>query len=80
MLKKRHIDCIAEIFLIFLKNNLTCDKGVIKSLNKYKNDIRKVAKKGESTTLKRKIFKSQRGGAILLLLLPLVASVITSLF
>ena len=80
VLKKRHIDCIAEIFLNFLKNNLTCDKGIVKSLNKYKKDIRRVAKKSESVTSKKKILKSQRGGAILSLLLPLAASVITSIF
>lgn len=79
VLKKKHIDCISEIFLNFLKKNLTRDKGIIKSLNKYKEDIRKIAKKGHPTALKRRILKSQRGGAILSLLLPLAASVITSL-
>ena len=80
VLKKKHIDCLAEIFLNFLKNNLTQDKTIVKSLNIYKEDIRKVAKKKESTVSKRKILRSQRGGAILSILLPLAASVITSLF
>ena len=79
VLKKKHIDCLAEIFLNFLKNNLTQDKGIVKSLSKYKQDIRKVAKKGETAASKRKILRSQRGGAILSLLLPLAAGVITSL-
>ena len=77
--KKKHVDCLSEIFLNFLKNNLTQDKGVIKSLKKYKSYIRKVAKKGESTESKRKILKSQKGGAILAALLPLAVSAITSL-
>lgn len=79
VLKKKHIDCLAEIFLNFLKNNLTHDKGIVKSLHKYKEDIRKVVKKGVSTASKKKILRSQRGGAILSVLLPLAASVITSL-
>ena len=78
-LKKKHIDCLAEIFFNFLKKNLTVDKSIIKSLSKYKNDIRKIAKKRESTDSKRRILKSQRGGAILSVLLPLAASVITGL-
>ena len=80
VLRKKHIDCLAEIFLIFLKNNLTQDKKIVKSLNKYKGDIRKLVKKGESTAAKKKILKSQRGGAILSVLLPLAASVLTSIF
>lgn len=77
--KKKHVDCLSEIFLNFLKNNLTQDKGIIKSLRKYKSHIRKVAKKGESATSRKKILKSQKGGAILSTLLPLAVSAIASL-
>ena len=78
-LGKKHIDCLAEVFLNFLKNNLTRSSKVLRSLKKYKNHIRKVANKGVSAVKKKKILRSQTGGAILSILLPLAASVITSL-
>lgn len=79
VLRKKHIECLSEVFLNFLNNNLTRSSKVVQSLKKYKTYIRKVASKGLSTVKKRKILRSQRGGAILSILLPLAASVITGL-
>lgn len=78
-LNKKHVDCLSEVFLNFLKTNLTRNTKIVKSLNKYKEHIRKLANKGVSTLKKKKILRTQRGGAILSVLLPLAASVITGL-
>lgn len=79
ILKKNDIDCIAEVFTNFLKRNLTQDTDIIKKVRKYHKDIRSVARKRTPLKHKLKILTSQRGGFVLSVLLPLAASIITSL-
>lgn len=78
-LKKREIDCISEIFSNFLKKRLTIKTKIINKLKSFKNDIRIVALKKTPIFKKKAILLSKRGGSILSLLLPLAASVLTSL-
>ena len=79
LLKKNQIDSIAEIFSNFLKSNLTQDKKIIHKLKQYRGDIQTVARKRTPLHHKIKVLNSKRGGFILSALLPLAASLITSL-
>lgn len=74
-----YIKTISEIFLNFLKQNLTTDGGIIKKIFKYKKEVRKVSTKSVPVSKKREILKGRKGGAILSVLLPLAASIVTSL-
>lgn len=78
-LKKSEIECISEIFSNFLKKRLTDKSNIINKLKKFKKDIRAVALKKTPLFKKKAILLSQRGGGILMTLLPLVTSVITGL-
>ena len=78
-LKRKQLECISEVFSNFLKKNLTKDIHIIKKLKKYSKEIRLVANKKPSLKLKRKTLTSRRGGALLSILLPLAATVISSL-
>ena len=74
-----YINTISEIFSNFLLQNLTQDQGVIKKTKQYKKEVRVVSKKKAPLYLKKQILKTKKGGAILSVLLPLAASLITSL-
>lgn len=78
-LKKKEIECISEIFSNFLKKRLTDKTNVINKLKKFRKDIRAVALKKTPVFKKKAILLSQRGGSILMTLLPLVTSVISGL-
>lgn len=78
-LKRSEIECISEIFSNFLKKRLTDKPNIISKLKKIKKDIRTVALKKTPLFKKKAILLSQRGGSILMALLPLVTSVITGL-
>ena len=78
-LKRKQLECISEIFSNFLKKKLTKDTKIIKKLKKYSKEIRLVANKKPSLKLKRQTLTSKRGGALLSILLPIAASVISSL-
>lgn len=75
-----HIRTISEIFKNFLNNNLTQDKKIIRKVRKYKNEINKVALKKTPIYEKKKILSNKKGGFILATLIPLAASLISSLF
>jgi len=79
LLKKTQLDCISEIFANFLASNLTQDKSIISKVKKYRRDIKRVALKRTSLKEKKKFLGSQKGGAVLSILLPIAASIISSL-
>lgn len=74
-----YINTISEIFSNFLLQNLTQDHSVIKKLKNYKKEVRAISKKKSPLHLKKKLLKSKKGGAILSFLLPLAATLISSL-
>lgn len=74
-----YINTISEIFSNFLLQNLTQNHSVIKKVKQYKNEVRAISKKKAALHLKKKILTGRKGGAILSVLLPLAASLITSL-
>ena len=78
-LKKPELECISEIFSNFLKRRLTDKPTVINKLKKFRNDIRTVALKKTPIFKKKAILLTKRGGSILAALLPLAATIITSL-
>ena len=75
-----YINTIAEIFRNFLRLNLTRDPSVIRKVKLYRDHIKEVALKTVPLHQKKRILQSKQGGAILSVLLPLAASLITSLF
>ena len=74
-----YINTIAEIFHNFLRQNLTKDPSIIKKVKSYRDHIKKVSFKTVPLHQKKRILQSKQGGAILSVLLPLAASLITSL-
>ena len=72
--KKVHINCISEIFKNFLRKNITTNSSILKKLKKYRSQISSVARK--STPL---YLTLQKGAGLLNILLPVAASVISSL-
>ena len=79
-LKKEHLNTISEICKNFLKRNLTQNPKIISKVKRSKKEIKAVSLKSTPLYKKKTILKSRRGGAILSVLLPLAASLITSLF
>ena len=77
---REQLNCISEIFSIFLKKHLTLNSKVIKKLRNYREDIRVIARKKTPLHKKRLILTSRRGGNILAAILPLAASLIGKLF
>ena len=80
VLGSEHINTISEIFQNFLKKNLTQDLGEIKKLTRYRQEVREIALKKIPLHRKKKILQTRKGGAILSVLLPLAAGLISSLF
>jgi tRNA A37 N6-isopentenylltransferase MiaA len=78
-LDKGRIDCLSEICFNILKKGSGIKQHTLKVLKKYKNEIRGLAKKKQPLKEKRKILSSQRGGFLMTALLPLAASLISSL-
>ena len=79
ILNKDQINTISEICKNFLKRNLTQDRAIVNKLKSARGDINAVSLKSCPLYKKKKILQSRKGGAILSVLLPLAASVITSL-
>ena len=77
-LSGEYINTISEIFKNFLGRNLTHDQDDIKRLVKYRREVRQVARKKTPLREKKKILLSRKGGAILSVLLPLAAGLISS--
>ena len=79
VLSKDQVNTISEICKNFLKRNLTEDPNVIKKLRHTKNEIKSIALKTLPLYKKKNILQTRKGGAILSVLLPLAASIVTSL-
>lgn len=79
ILSKDQLNTISEICKNFLKRNLTEDPNIVKKVKRCQKEIKTVALKTVPLYRKKKILQSRKGGAILSVLLPLAASVITSL-
>ena len=73
------LKCVSEILSNFLKGNLSSDKVIIKKLKPKRNTIRTLARKKTPLGIKREILSSKQGGSILSVILPLVASLVSSL-
>ena len=78
-LKKPELNCISEIFANFLRKRLTSSPKTILKLKKFRRDIRTVALKKTPIYKKKKILLSRRGAGILTALIPLAASLISTL-
>ena len=79
LLSTDQIQTISEICKNFLQFNLTQNPQIIKKVKHAKKAIKDIALKKTPLHKKRDILKSRKGGAIFSVLLPLAASVITSL-
>ena len=78
-LSKDQVNTISEVCKNFLKRNLTQSPNVVKKLRKVRKEIKTIALKTIPLYKKKRVLQSRKGGAILSVLLPLAASVITSL-
>ena len=78
--RKQELDCLSEIFVNFLKKNLTTNSEIIKKLRPHKSLIRQLALRKTSQKKKKKILTSSKGGSILSVILPLAASLTGKLF
>ena len=78
-LNKNHMNTIAEVCKNFLNCKLTKNPKVIQNLKPSKKEIKTITLKKVPLYQKRKILQSRKGGAILSILLPLAATLATSL-
>ena len=62
-----------------MNKKLTENPSILKKLKKYAKEIRLVALKKTSLKNKKKVLNSQRGGALLSILLPIATAVISGL-
>ena len=76
----RYINTISEIFQNFLKKNLTQDISDIRKLTRYRQEVREVALRRNPLYKRKRILRSRKGGAILSVLLPLAASLISRIW
>ena len=79
VLSKDQINTISEICKNFLKRNLTEDPATVKKLRQSEKEIKNIALKTLPLYKKKKILQTRKGGAILSVLLPIAASIVTSL-
>ena len=79
ILARDQLNTISEICKNFLRRNLTEDRDIIKKVKPSQKEIKSVALKTTPLYQKKKILRTRRGGAILSILLPLAASIVTSL-
>lgn len=79
-LNKEHINTISEICKNFLERNLTRDPKIIRKLKNSRNQLRSISLKKTPLYKKKRILQSRSGGAILSVLLPLAAGIISNIF
>ena len=79
VLSKDQLNTISEVFKNFLKRNLTENPNIVKKLRRNQKEIKTVALKTTPLYKKKKILQTRKGGAILSILLPIAASIVTSL-
>ena len=78
-LNKEQLNTISEICKNFLNRKLTQDPKIVRKVKSAEKEIKTVSLKSIPLYKKKKILKTRQGGAILSVLLPLAASLITSL-
>ena len=78
-LPKGEINCISEICKKILNRKLTENSNIIRKLRPAEKEIKAISLKSVPIYRKKKILQTKKGGAILSLLLPLAASIVTSL-
>ena len=78
-LNRNHLNTISEVCKNFLNRQLTQDPKIIRRLKRSRKEINSVSLKSVPLYKKRKILQTRKGGAILSILLPLAASLVTSL-
>ena len=78
-LNTNQLNTISEICKNFLNKNLTTCPKIIKKVKPAQKEIKNIALKKTPLYKKKKILQSRSGGAILSVLLPLAATLITSL-
>ena len=79
VLSKDQINTISEICKKILKRKLTENPNTVKKLRHTQKEIKTIALKTIPIYKKKKILQTRKGGAILSVLLPIAASIITSL-
>lgn len=79
-LNRGQLSTISEICKNFLNHNLSQDSKIIKKVKHARKEIKTLSLKKTPLYKKKKILQTRRGGAILSVLLPLAASLFTSLF
>ena len=79
ILSRDQITTISEVCKNFLRRNLTEKPEIIKKVKRAQKEIKTIALKTTPLYQKKKILQTRRGGAILSVLLPLAASIVTSL-
>ena len=80
-LQKKQIEgAISHIFSSLLKKKIPIHVSTLKKLKPYKKIIKLLATGKTSASKKKQILKSQRGGSLLALLLPLAVTAIHKLF
>ena len=78
-LGSEYINTIAEIYRNFLQQNLTIVPAIIKKVHPHRERVRRICLKSIPLYRKKEILQSKDGGFVLNLLLPLAASLVTSL-
>ena len=78
-LNRNHLNTISEVCKKILNRQLTQDPKIIRRLKRSRKEINSVSLKSVPLYKKRKILQTRKGGAILSILLPLAASLVTSL-
>ena len=78
-LNRNHLNTISEVCKKFLNRQLTQDPKIIRRLKHSRKEINSVSLKSVPLYKKRKILQTRKGGAILSILLPLAASLVTTL-
>ena len=70
---------VCEVFVNLLVGNLTKSKKILNKLEKYREEIRKLADKKIALRKKKQILYSKKGGFLLGALLPLAVTVLSKL-
>ena len=78
-LSGEYINTIVEIFSNFLKRGLTTDPNIIVKVKPHSRIVKNLTLRKVPLYQKKKILQGKQGGALLSLLLPIAASLITGL-
>ena len=78
-LNRNHLNTISEVCKNFLNRQLTQDPKIVRRLKRSKKEINSISLKSLPLYQKRKILQTRKGGAILSVLLPLAATLVSTL-